>query len=140
MQPVNFHDQPGNDISIYQTLLRLRPRSRIIAGMVSIAGGVALTVLLWNRGVVWSLPVFAAVGGIFLFLSGLSGRRKEKERERLLAMAERRQEELISSMVAEKREGRNPVRWLNDQGIHDGEIRTLLLDAMNERLKLPSGK
>jgi hypothetical protein len=43
-------------------------------------------------------------------------------------------------MVAEKREGRNPIRWLNDQGIQDLEIRSLLIEGMNERLKQPRGK
>jgi len=137
---VNFDRPMATSGGVYQNLLGLPPRPRVIAGMVAIAGGVLLTVMLWNRGVLWGLPVFAVVGGLFLFFSGLAGLRRQKERRALIESVEARREELLEGMVTEKREGRNPVRWLNDHGIHDAEIRSLLIDGMNERLKRPSGK
>jgi hypothetical protein len=46
-----------------------------------------------------------------------------------------RKEEILRGMIDAKREGKNPVRRLNDQGILDPEVRTWFLEAMNERLK-----
>jgi len=125
-------------MGIYQDLLKLAPLPRLIAGIVLIPGGVLTTLVLWNRGVLWGLPAFFSVGGLFLLGSGISGLRQQKARRDRLAALETRREELVEAMVTEKREGRNPVRWLNDQGIHDAEIRGLLLDGMNERFKRPS--
>jgi len=140
MQPANFNEESPSAMGTYQMMLGLGPRARVFAGMASIAGGVLFTVLLWNRGVIWGLPVFFVFAGTVVFFSGLAGLRKQKERAARLASIEARKEELLEAMVAEKREGRNPIRWLNDQGIRDAEIRSLLIDGMNERLKRPSGK
>jgi hypothetical protein len=140
MSPVDFHERSTRPSYVFQRLLGLAPRSRVTAGMTLIAAGVLVTVLLWNRGVVWGWALFAFGAGTLIFFSGLAGLRKEKERARRLAGLEARKDALLDCMVAEKRDGRNPVRWLNDQGIHDAEIRGLLIDGMNERLKRPSGK
>ena len=140
MNPVDFHERSTRPSYVFQRLLVLEPRSRVIAGMIMIAAGVIVSVLLWNRGFVWGWALFAFGAGTLAFFSGLAGLRKEKDRARRLADLEARKDGLIESMVAEKREGRNPIRWLNDQGILDAEIRSLLIDGMNERLKRPTGK
>lgn len=129
-----------NSVNMMGGMLRLAPKPRIIAGLVLMVGGVGLSALLWDRGVIWGLPLFAGFFGMILFFTGLSGLTKQKARELLLSSVNERKEALIEGMLTEKREGRNPVRWLNDQGILDGEIRGLLIDAMNERLRQPRGK
>jgi hypothetical protein len=141
MNPTPFDSRPTSTTGgVFVNLLRLPPRPRVIAGILSIAGGVLVSVLLWDRGVLWGLPIFAFIGGLFMFFSGLTGIRKQKERQKLLASFESRRTDLLDGMVAEKREGRNPIRWLNDQGIQDLELRSLLIEGMNDRLKQPRGK
>lgn len=137
MEPANFNEDRPTTWGTYEMMLGLEPRARVVVGMASIAGGVLLTVLLWNRGILWGLSIFFAFAGIVAFFSGLSGLRKEKERKARIAEIDARKGELLEAMIAEKREGRNPVRWLNDQGFHDAEIRSFLLEAMTERLKKP---
>ena len=132
---MEFYERPRTSLDVYQNLLGLAPRPRMIAGAIAIAAGVASTILLWNRGVVWGLSLFAFVAGLFLFWSGISGMNRQKARAEQLATFRARQEELLDAMVEEKRQGRNPVRWLNDQGIQDPEIRSLLLEEMGSRLK-----
>ena len=140
MEPANFHERPATPFGIYQDLLKLSPLPRLIAGIVTIPTGILTTMLLWNSGFIWGLPLFFSAGGVFLGISGITGLRAQKARRERLAVLQTRREELLDAMVTERREGRNPVRWLNDQGIHDGEIRNLLLEGMNERFKRPSGK
>jgi hypothetical protein len=142
MTSVDFHEhqRSSRPAAVFESLLRLKPRLRVASGMIGIAGGVIVSVLLWNRGVVWGYPLFAAGGGTLLLFSGLAGLRKEKARRELLTSVEEQKGVMIDAMVAEKRDGRNPIRWLNDQGIHDAEIRSLLIEGMNERLQRPTGK
>jgi hypothetical protein len=134
---VTYEDRPvySSSTGIYQNLLGLPPKSRMIAGAVAIAGGVASTVFLWNRGVVWGLSLFAFVSGLFLFFSGISGMNRQKARAQQLAAFQARRKEWVEAMVEEKRRGGNPVRWMNDQGIHDPEIRSLLMEDVTARLK-----
>ncbi len=140
MEPANFNEDRPAPFGTYPMMLGLPPRGRVVAGMASIAGGVLLAVLLWNRGILWSLPVFFAFAGTLVFFSSLAGLRREKERKERIAAVAARREELLGAMIAEKREGRNPIRWLNDQGFHDADVRRFLIEAMNERLRQPSGK
>jgi hypothetical protein len=140
MLPANFNEERPSVLGTYDMMLGLQPRARVIVGMASIAGGVLLSVLLWNRGILWGLPIFFAVAGIIVFFSGLAGLRRQKDRKARIAEIDARKEELLEAMIAEKREGRNPIRWLNDQGFHDAEVRSFLIEAMNERLRRPAGK
>jgi hypothetical protein len=140
MEPANFNEDRPTTFGTFQMMLGLQPRGRVIVGMASIAGGVLFTVLSWNRGILWGLPVFFAFAGILVFFSGLAGLRREKDRRERIAAVSARREELLEAMIAEKREGRNPIRWLNDQGFHDADVRSFLIEAMNERLRRPAGK
>jgi hypothetical protein len=132
---MNFDGKPQGSPGLFTRLLRLPPLPRVIAGIVAILGGAVTTVLLWGKGVVWGLTLFAFVAGLFLLISGLVGLRHQKERQALLDSVSKRKEEMIREMIEAKRKGYNPIRWLNDQGILDAEIRTMLLDAVNERLR-----
>ena len=140
MQPANFNEERPSALGTYDMMLGLQPRARVIIGMASIAGGVLVTILLWNRGILWGWSIFFAVAGIVTFLSGLAGLSAQKRRKARIAELDARTEEFLEAMMAEKREGRNPIRWLNDQGFHDAEVRSFLIEALNERLKRPTGK
>jgi hypothetical protein len=139
---MNFDGRPRGPLGLYDRLLRLPPLPRVIAGIVALLGGFVSTVLLWGKGVVWGLTLFAFVAGLFLLISGLVGLRHQKDRQALLDSVSKRKEEMIREMIEAKRKGYNPIRWLNDQGILDAEVRSILLDAMNERMnsEAPPGK
>ena len=137
---MNFDAKPQGSLGLYDRLLRLPPMPRVIAGIVAIAGGGASTILLWDKGVVWGLTLFAVVAGLFLLISGLVGMRHQKVRRELLASVEEKKEEMILKMIELKKQGKNPIRWLNDQGILDAEVRARLLEAMNERLRTEGEK
>ena len=137
---MNFDARPQGSLGLYDRLLRLPPMPRVIAWIVAIAGGGVSTILLWDKGVVWGLTLFAVVAGLFLLISGLVGMRHQKVRRALLASVEEKKEEMILKMIELKKQGKNPVRWLNDQGILDPEVRALLLEAMNERLRTEGEK
>ena len=134
------HHESRDPVGLYETFLWMTPLQRVFMGTIITGAGVYISVMLWERGVIARLPLFAALAGPFLFFSGLTGLRKAKERKAMFEEIRKREDELVGSMVTDKREGRNPIRWLNDQGIQDLEIRTLLIEAMNERLKQPRGK
>jgi hypothetical protein len=59
----------------------------------------------------------------------------QAKRRKLLESIAGRKEEILRGIIEAKREGKNPVHWLNDQGIHDPEVRTWFLEAMSARLK-----
>jgi hypothetical protein len=133
---MNFNDRPTSaSVDVYERLLGLSPKPRMIAGAIAIAGGVAVTILLWDRGVLWGLPIFAGVGGLFLFFSGIAGMNREKDRKAKWTSFLARKRELLESMAEEKRAGRNPIRWLTDQGIHDPQMRNLLIEELDAALK-----
>jgi hypothetical protein len=116
-------------------LIRLPPKLRLAAGILFLAGGVALTVFLWDRGVVWGFSIFAVTAGGLLTASGAAGIRSESKRRALLESINERKEEILQSLIEAKRQGKNPVRLLNEQGIVDPEVRTWFLEAMKERTK-----
>lgn len=133
--------KPPGSPGLFQTLLRLPPKARLGAGIVSMVGGGVLSAFLWDRGVVWGLPLFALVLGLFLSISGASGIRNDSRRRAMLESLARRKDELVDGLIEAKRTGKNPVRWLNEQGVEDAEIRGALLEHMKERLRAgrPSG-
>ena len=112
------HEPVPDDPSLEATLLRAAPVPRLIAGSILFVAGVALGIMLWNRGVVAGITIFLAVVGLAL-----------------VATIEGQREELIISMIAAKQAGKNPIRILNQMAIHDAEIRTSLIEEMNQRLK-----
>jgi hypothetical protein len=134
---VSFDDQP-RATDVFQSYIARPPRERMIAGAIAIALGVAGTVLLWNRGILWGWTVFLFGAGVLLFFSGITGMSRQKARAKELAAFRARQPELVGAMIEEKRRGGNPVRWMNDHGIHDPEIRTILLEELGARLKSQS--
>ena len=132
---MNLDAQPRGSMGVFTDLLRLPPKARLIAGIVCVAGGIGCTVLLWGRGVVWGLTLFATLAGLFLIFSGVGGIRSEKKRREFLESLRRRKQEILQVMIDTKRQGKNPIRYLNEQGIHDPALRTEFLDEMNEALK-----
>lgn len=97
-----------------------------------------MTVALWDRGVLWGLSLFAIAAGVFLSVSGIAGLRSQARRKKMFESAYLRRDEILNVMMAAKREGKNPIRCLNDQGIHDAELRTWFIETMNDRLKPPA--
>ena len=119
---------------ILDQLIRLPPKARIVTGILLFCAGVVATIGLWGRGVVWGLTLFLVVVGFLLLLSGIAAHFKERNREAFLASIEQHREEILAAMIGAKREGKNPVRFLNEKGIHDAEIRSALIEEMNQRL------
>jgi len=115
-------------------LLMLPAKVRIVAGILLAVVGAVLAVVLWNRGVVAGATIFAVVLGFFLAWSGVSSQRRESRQQAQRKSVASRQEEILEDMVALKRSGGNPVRYLNEQGIQDAEIRATLLEEMKQRL------
>jgi hypothetical protein len=131
----HFQGEPRETHGILEQLIRLPPIPRIIAGAVCFAVGLAATVALWGRGVLWGLTIFLVVAGLGLLLSGISAFFRDRHHRAFLAMVEEHREEILAGMIEAKRTGQNPVRFLNEKGIHDARIRGSLVDEMNERLR-----
>ena len=108
---------------------------RVVAGFACIAGGSALTVLLWKKGYLWGPPVVLAVIGVCLFIPGLVDLRNQWKRRKCRESIRGSEESLIRGMLDVKRRGKNPLQWLREEGIQDAEVRAELLRAMNERWK-----
>ncbi len=117
------------------SLLGLKPKQRLIAGIICVAGGALLTFLLWGKGVIWGLTLLAVAVGVPLSISGLLGMKEEARRREYLASLRERQGEILRGLVDAKLQGKNVVAWLSEQGVRDVENRTKFIDAMNRRLK-----
>lgn len=128
-----MQQQPG----VAGSLLMLPAKVRIVVGIIIFILGAGLAVVLWGRGVVAGATIFGMVFGFFLTLSGISSHRRESGQKAQLQSVMARQDEIIEDMIALKRSGGNPVRYLNEQGIRDGEIRATLLEEMKRRIADP---
>ena len=114
-------------------LIRLPPKPRFLVGSVILAGGIFLTVFLWNHGVIASLSIFAVVTGLLMTFSGLAGMRALSKRRQMVVALKERKEEILEALIEAKRQGKNPVRLLNDQGILDPEVRAWFLEELRQR-------
>jgi hypothetical protein len=133
---LNNMDHPPEPLAgSFTRLLRFPPKPRLVAGVLLMMAGVCSTIALWDKGVVWGLTLFGLVAGLFLSISGAAGIWNQARRRKMLESIAGRKEEILQRLMDAKREGKNPVRCLNDQGIHDPEVRTWFLEAMNERSK-----
>lgn len=126
---------PTDNRGVFLELMRLRLKYRLIAGILCLVAGVVCTVALWERGVIWGAAICFLVFGLILTGSGLLGMKSEKKQREFLESIRRRKGEILQVMINTRKQGRNPIRYLNEQGIHDPELRTALLDEMNARLK-----
>lgn len=126
---------PQDEVDLYQRLLRLPPVPRIVAGIIALAAGAASSVFLWDKGVIFGLTLFAFVAGLFLLISGIASLRHQRKRRALVQSIAARKEEILEGMLAARKEGKNPIRWLNEQGIQDPEIRTWFIEALKARTK-----
>jgi hypothetical protein len=131
----HFQGEPRETHGILEQLIRLPPKPRILAGIVCLAVGVAATIALWGKGVLWGLTIFFVVAGFLLVLSGISGFFRERNRRAFVEMVETHREEILAAMIDAKRQGQNPVRFLNEKGIHDALVRGALIEEMNQRLR-----
>jgi hypothetical protein len=116
-------------------LLGLKPLPRAIAGSAALLAGLVLTVAFWDKGVVWGLTLFLVAAGFFLMASGLLDHLRQKRRAAYVASVLKRQNDIVLAMTEAKKQGRNPVRVLNEQKILDFDLRNQLTDAMAERLR-----
>ena len=119
----------------FSQLLALRPITRVIAGGNLIIVGAGATFFLWEAGVIWGLTLFLVAAGICLTASGLLDHVRLKRREAYVASVLKRQNDIVLALVEAKKQGRNPVRVLNEQKIHDFDLREHLMQAMEERLQ-----
>jgi len=116
---------------ILEQLIRLPPKAQIVTGVLLFCGGIVVTIGLWGRGVIWGLTVFMVVVGFLLVLTGISRHFRQRHRETFLQSIQEHRQEILAAMVDAKRQGRNPVRFLNEKGIHDAALRTELIEEMN---------
>jgi len=137
---LNAPESEDHVTNVYVRLLRLPPQYRLITGIGCVLGGAFLTWSFWERGVVWGLTLFVVAGGLFMSVSGALDWRKQVRRRKYLESIRDRKDELLDGLIAAKRSGKNPVRWLNEQGITDAELRKWFFGAMEERLKGDPGK
>jgi len=126
-------DSPDGTDQAISDLSRLPPKPRIVAGILLMAGGAAATVVLWGKGVVFGFTALAAVVGLFLLFSGIADLRRHAKRKAMLESVRDRKEEILRAMIDAKKAGRNPLRLLNEKGIHEMELRTWLLNEMKAR-------
>jgi hypothetical protein len=122
-------------MGVFLELMRLRPMYRFIAGTICLVAGILSTAALWKRGVIWGAAILFLVIGLILTGSGLLGMEDEKKQRTFLESVHRRKGEILQVMISTQKQGRNPIRYLNEQGIHDPLLRTALLEEMNARLK-----
>jgi hypothetical protein len=132
---VNFHDETPRTWNITEQLIRLAPKKRLIAGIVCMTASSGIAVALWEYGVVWGLTIFFFFMGILLSISGGFGLLRERRHRARVSDIMDKKEEFLAAMIDAKRQGRNPIRFLNEKGIHDAEIRTALIEEMNQRLR-----
>jgi len=132
---MHFSGEPRETHGIVEQMIRLPPKPRIVAGVLFFGAGTAATIGLWGKGVLWGLTIFMVVVGFLLTLSGISGLFRERHRREFLTSVEEHREEILGAMMEAKRQSRNPIRFLNEKGIHDAEIRGALLEEMNRRLQ-----
>lgn len=86
----------------------LAPKQRLVAGIVGIVAGVGLTIGLLGRGLLWGLPLFGLVLGMFLCWSGLSGIARQRKRRELVQSVAANREELLTAMISAKEGGPEP--------------------------------
>jgi hypothetical protein len=129
-----FHQQPSGGGGLIGSLLMLPPKARVVTGIILAVLGAGLAVALWGRGVISGITIFLMVIGFFLSLSGISGIRREARQQAQLKSVLERKEEMLQDMVDLKRSGKNPVRYLNDQGVQDPDLRASLLEEMKARI------
>jgi hypothetical protein len=120
---------------VFVNLQGLSAYLRILAGAISIVIGSYITIYLWEGGFLLGLPIFLVVGGLCLFVPGCVDLKRELARSRELKEVLNREAEIAMKLVEAKRQGRNPYRALNEQNIRDPELRQLLLQKADQRLK-----
>ena len=120
---------------LFQNLLWLPSKPRLIVGLIAMTVGAILTVVFWQKGVIWFLTIFAVVGGFGLSLTGFLDMKKEAKLRAYRESIRRRVPELLNGLAEAKRQGQNLVRWLNEQGVVDVETRARLIEILNNRLK-----
>src|SRR5689334_13720736 len=106
----------------------LRPGARLAFGAVFVALGGALTVEMWDVGLVWGLSLFAMALGLVAMISGSLGIRHERcmraEVERALAQWDELRRELEHARDTRQGVGKALTRL----GYHDHRVRAWLRD------------
>lgn len=126
--------QPSEGGGLLGSLMMLPPMARIVTGIIMTVLGAGLAVALWGRGVISGLTILLGVVGFFLAWSGFSSRQSQAKQDAELQSILGRKEEMLQDMVDLKRSGGNPVRYLNEQGVQDAELRAALLEELKQRL------
>lgn len=132
---MHFHDETPRTGDIVQQLIRLRPKPRLFAGITCMVVSSLVAIGLWDYGVIWGATLFFFFIGFLLVVSGALGIRRDRKRETDAGEIEAHRDEIVRAMVEAKRVGKNPIRLLNEKGIHEAAIRTALIEEMNQRLK-----
>jgi len=129
-----IQQEPSAAPGLVGSLMMLPPKARLVAGIVMALLGAGLTVALWGRGIVFGATIFCMVVGFFLAWSGYSGLERQARALAQLRSVEERRDEILQDMIDLKKAGGSPVRYLNEQGIQDAELRSVLLEEMKERM------
>jgi hypothetical protein len=126
--------EPSDGVGLLGSLLALPPWARLFMGLLLGLLGAGLAVALWGRGFISGVTIFLVVIGFFLSWSGISGIQRQARQQTLLKTILERKEEMLKDMIDLKLSGKNPVRYLNDQGVQDGDLRSALMEEMKQRI------
>jgi hypothetical protein len=110
-------------VSLEEQLLSLSPKSKLVVGIVLALGGTGACILLWQRGWIVGLAVFATIMGLFLAAMGRRDLRRQQAIEGERSRARREWGELERAIQAARREGQSVARLLQARGYREFEVR-----------------
>lgn len=115
----------ANDVDelLQAQMFGLPPRTRIIAGLVACAGGVAWFVLRWDDGFYSGLGLFAGLLGVAVFWNGRSDLLRQRRIDAEVARANAEWADLRRDLLFAKRSGGNAARLLQDRGYREFAVR-----------------
>ena len=111
------------DPELEDQLLSLPPTSKIVAGLIVGAAGITACVLLWERGWIAWIAVFAALLGPALAWIGLREQARERAFDAEVAQARADWSELERGIRAARRDGGNVARYIQGKSYREFAVR-----------------
>ena len=115
---------PTQTLGLVDDLLGMRPRVRLITGLLLVATSLGASVLLWDAGRLWGAALFAAMLGVVGVVSGLNGLRHERVVAAEVARAEAQWADLRRELELAQRTGQGIGKTLTRLGYHDLAVRS----------------
>ncbi len=118
----------------FLSVINRTPTTQIVAGVALLVAGVVGCVVLWGGGVIWGVPIAAAVMGPLLVCSGVAARRRRRKLEAQACLVVEQWDDLIEEIIDTKAAGGSTVALLRSKGIADIHIRQKLLREVDKRM------